>query len=72
MKRCPFCFSRFTVEEYPQHVEAHHRINGTLRQHLSQQRTLSERTRRHAPNEACSCSAYGLRDYCELIKLEVI
>lgn len=72
MKRCPLCFAQFDLADYAPHVEAHHRINGTLRQHLSQRRTFSIPTERHAPQDACNCRAYGLRDYCELLKLEVI
>lgn len=71
MKKCPRCFTNFEDADYIEHQKAH--IAQSL---LSKQRTyefnqLQKKSTRHATNEACNCPFYGVRNYCEVLKMEV-
>lgn len=68
--RCPYCFTRFSLEDYLEHKEAHAKFNDVHKQFVYEFKTYFQSRTRHRPDEPCNCRAYGVLDYCEMLHLE--
>lgn len=71
--RCQHCLTTFTKEDYPEHLLAHVAREEGAKQKMYNMKWMAEREKsdkKHKPNERCNCTFVGIRNYCEVLKLE--